>query len=321
MWYSISYANALIMDHSRPFHRFQLFFGINNRCVSLNAQKKDDDTEYGPPLKKKKKRKVQPKVSPSVVALDDTNALNSAAVSIKEANEITIKQEGAKRTARKQTKKPAGSPDPPFWITYSDVVTIQQHPTTLLPSSVRFTIRGNPRPLVRHRTTYGHMYNPSAPSQACFRKLVEQIIYEDEDMDEDDYDNYNSNSNRMDGVTTNGTFMRPFFHANDHLVMSIIFRRKRPKNHFVSGKPGPGRMRSDAPKEISPISSDIDNLAKFVLDAMNGLLYDDDKQIVSLHVTKLLDNEDPWEGSTEVYVRSIAEGDMDDGLVHAFRGP
>jgi Holliday junction resolvase RusA-like endonuclease len=32
---------------------------------------------------------------------------------------------------------------------------------------------------------------------------------------------------------------------------------------------------------------DLDNLAKSVLDALNGVIYQDDSQIVSLHMTKV----------------------------------
>jgi hypothetical protein len=47
-------------------------------------------------------------------------------------------------------------------------------------------------------------------------------------------------------------------------------------------------------------------LAKFVLDSLNGLLYEDDQSISSLHVTKLLDNEErDCRGSTEVCLRVL----------------
>lgn len=39
--------------------------------------------------------------------------------------------------------------------------------------------------------------------------------------------------------------------------------------------------------ELDTSKPDIDNVAKAVLDALNGVAYDDDKQVTSLHVTKL----------------------------------
>nr|DAN73502.1 MAG TPA: Endodeoxyribonuclease RusA [Caudoviricetes sp.] len=39
--------------------------------------------------------------------------------------------------------------------------------------------------------------------------------------------------------------------------------------------------------ELDTAKPDIDNVTKAVLDALNGVAYDDDKQVVSLRVTKL----------------------------------
>ena len=78
-------------------------------------------------------------------------------------------------------------------------------------------------------------------------------------------------------------------------------------------------MRENAPPQTSQTRTDVDNLTKFVLDSMNELLYEDDRQILSLHVTKVLDNEGLCEGSTEVYVRSINEKDVDI-LIHNSSG-
>lgn len=50
---------------------------------------------------------------------------------------------------------------------------------------------------------------------------------------------------------------------------------------------------------------DVDNLAKFTLDAMNGTVYTDDVQVVRLVVTKVYDNKDDCSGRTEVKVTAI----------------
>lgn len=39
--------------------------------------------------------------------------------------------------------------------------------------------------------------------------------------------------------------------------------------------------------ELDTSKPDIDNVSKAVLDALNGVAYDDDKQVTSLHVVKL----------------------------------
>ncbi len=56
---------------------------------------------------------------------------------------------------------------------------------------------------------------------------------------------------------------------------------KRPKTHFVSSNPQSGWIRQ-LYEGLIPHRSKIvvDNLAKFVLDSLNGLLYVDDRQII-----------------------------------------
>lgn len=58
--------------------------------------------------------------------------------------------------------------------------------------------------------------------------------------------------------------------------VSIFIHRELPKSR-------PKRLLA----ELDTSKPDIDNVAKAVLDALNGVAYDDDKQVVSLHVTKL----------------------------------
>jgi Holliday junction resolvase RusA-like endonuclease len=156
-------------------------------------------------------------------------------------------------------------------------------------SKLRFEICGSPRPLQRHRTSRFHTYNPSVKYQESFQDALKKLIFE-----------FHSES-----IET------PLFAATDYLEMTIIFRMKRPKSHFVNNKPGPGRLKKKAPSHLSSIRADVDNLSKFVLDSLNGLMYEDDRQIISIHATKLLDNVDPCDGSIEVYARSIEVDDVE----------
>lgn len=39
-------------------------------------------------------------------------------------------------------------------------------------------------------------------------------------------------------------------------------------------------------REIFPVRKDVDNIAKAILDGLNGVAYDDDGQIVDLHISK-----------------------------------
>ena len=173
-----------------------------------------------------------------------------------------------------------------YWLDNSDEVVFEYKEEIL--SAFRFKVRGNPRPLVRHRTSRGMVYNPSSGLQKSFRDQVIQI---------------------MASVDKNLT--APLFLEEDCLVMSVVLRMKRPMNHFVGSKPGPDRLKASAPRSFATRRSDVDNMVKFVMDSMNKLLYPDDRQIASLHVTKVLDNDGLCEGSTEICLRAVGEDDFD----------
>ncbi|KAG7368981.1 major facilitator superfamily MFS_1 protein [Nitzschia inconspicua] len=162
-----------------------------------------------------------------------------------------------------------------------------------------FKIRGNPRPLRRHRTSRGHVYNPSLKYQKSFREVVEQVLIRNLSTEKD--------GKREKTVTLEA----PIFAAEEPLIMTLVFRMKRPKSHFVNSRPGVHRLKTTAPSQSSAIRTDVDNLTKFVLDSMNQVLYDDDRQIMSIHATKLFDNEGMCDGSTELFVRSIADSDVE----------
>jgi Holliday junction resolvase RusA-like endonuclease len=208
-------------------------------------------------------------------------------------------------------------------------------------SLIHFTVRGNPLPLRRHRTRQGFIYNPSAAAQESFRSVVrrqlknlyrltnntsesdllsqsiEQIQRNslDEILITDDDDNKPTISSKA-----SSTFS-PVFSPNQQLAMTIIFNMRRPKNHFVASKSGPGRLRATYNSTMSQndgnklaicptTTSDVDNLAKFVLDSLNEILYEDDRQVVSLHAIKMYDSSCPnvdccCQGSTLICIKAI----------------
>lgn len=194
--------------------------------------------------------------------------------------------------AKKQRRKPSVDTDPEYWLldgretanlTLSESGELQ---------SLHFWVGGNPRSLQRHRTSRGFMYNPSAPAQRSFRTVIGQLL--DTEVHVDDLD--------------------PLF-GDALLSMTIVFRLKRPLKHFSANRPGPGRFRPSAPEALSPTRPDVDNLAKFILDSGNGLLYEDDCQILDLRVRKCLDDDGECRGSTEVRIERVAgetgEGDYE----------
>ena len=68
------------------------------------------------------------------------------------------------------------------------------------------------------------------------------------------------------------------------LCMHVEFYFPRPKNHYRTGKYN-GILKDSAP-HIHSNMPDIDNLSKFILDAMNEAFYDDDRQVVELNSHK-----------------------------------
>ena len=199
-----------------------------------------------------------------------------------EAEDAVPTDEKKKKKSTNKTRTKIKDELSHYWLNETDSVNFELRDGKV--SSLRFQIRGNPRPLVRHRTALGRTYNPSSNLQTSFQSAVFKILEE--------HDEYRV----------------PFFQEDDQLSMKVIFRMKRAKGHFLRGIPGPGRLKEDAPKATT-IRNDIDNLAKFVLDSMNKILYPDDRQITSIQLVKMYDTEDPYSGSTEVYVGVIMHDD------------
>jgi len=113
------------------------------------------------------------------------------------------------------------------------------------------TVEYPPTSLKRHRhTRSGHSYDPSAKDKLEFVGKV--------DLPE--------------------TLLK------GPLKATLDFYQKRPKSHYRSGRYAE-QMKDSAPK-YNTSRKDIDNLCKFILDALNKKLYDDDSQIIVLNSTK-----------------------------------
>jgi Holliday junction resolvase RusA-like endonuclease len=183
-------------------------------------------------------------------------------------------------------------------------------------SAVGFKVRGNPVPLARHRTYRGFVFNPSAKKQKQFCDVVLEMLpntcFQQNVSTDTDTDVPMPITKDVDTVI-------PVF-KDQVISIQIISRMKRPNKHFIANRPGPGRLRqssnddsvsgSVSVSDLQVTRTDVDNLAKFVLDSLNGVLYEDDKQVASLQVTKVYDHEDPYTGSTDVIIRVMNEKDL-----------
>ena len=82
----------------------------------------------------------------------------------------------------------------------------------------------------------------------------------------------------------------------------------RPNNDFKGSKREWGRLKRML-SLFCPICPDIDNLAKFGIDGLNGLICFDDSQVIKLVTYKLLNSEGECEGRTLVQVREYRTSD------------
>ncbi len=124
------------------------------------------------------------------------------------------------------------------------------------------------------------MYNPSQPKLNQFRSLLECLI-----------------------SPPSSTIVLPFLLTKIPLGARIVFKLRRPNVHFVNSRRERG-LRSSAPKKFVVGKADLDNLVKFVLDAMGGVAFADDQQISKLTCEKVWDVGD---GSTTCTLTELEE--------------
>ena len=144
-----------------------------------------------------------------------------------------------------------------------------------------FEVSGNPKALPRMRYFRNGFYNPARNNMHAFRAAVQQIL----------------------PLTVHG----PIFGKGVSVTLTVKFYMKRPNSDFVHDQRMAGNLRAALPI-TKPIRPDIDNLAKFVLDSCNGILYHDDCQVVKLVTFKLRDNRGDCMGRTVVEVSPFFDG-------------
>ena len=121
-------------------------------------------------------------------------------------------------------------------------------------------VPGVPKAQVRHRhTKRGHTYDPSAKDKKDF-------IYK--------LKTYNCGSPHK--------LVEPF---TGEIILMITFQFPWPKKWYRTGKYS-GLLKDNAPIEHT-IKPDIDNLLKFVMDAGNGVLWKDDRQVHQVQMKKI----------------------------------
>lgn len=117
-------------------------------------------------------------------------------------------------------------------------------------------VPGKPVPQKRHRSTFksGRIrnYDPSYKDKKRFKAIVYKLS--------------------------------PKMLPKGGINVSVTFYMSRPKSHHRTGKYS-HLLKSNAPK-VHVSKPDIDNLSKFIMDALQGILWEDDCHIVSLEARK-----------------------------------
>jgi hypothetical protein len=196
--------------------------------------------------------------------------------------------------AKRKSHKFEPEPEPiHFWANHTDEVVLKDDGEVKM---VKFTVKGNPVPLARHRTYRGYVFNPSAKKQQQFASVVLNMLPSSCFM----------NSTSILGSTTRTIdHVVPIFNGDEIIDVKLLCRMKRPKNHFRASIPGPGRLKETAPDSLFVTRKDVDNLAKFVLDSLNQIIYVDDKQIASLQILKIYDDDHCSSGATDVLIQRL----------------
>jgi len=92
----------------------------------------------------------------------------------------------------------------------------------------------------------------------------------------------------------------PYFPKTTMVSLVLTFRIRRPNTHYHGSVREDERLRPNM-QNCCVTGGDIDNLAKFVLDAMNGIAYHDDKQVCSINMKKRWCDDCTSDGSTTVH--------------------
>lgn len=151
------------------------------------------------------------------------------------------------------------------------------------PTICQFTVPGDPSPQSRYAIGKGgNKYDPSKAKKLQFRSAAQNSL----SLIESD---------------------KAMFGRDVVLSMSVVFRMRRPDSHFVGRNRASATLKSTAPSAVLVNRSDVDNLLKFVMDALNTVLYEDDKQVAAVHAFRLYDDSGTCEGYTTVRIEPVGD--------------
>ena len=167
--------------------------------------------------------------------------------------------------------------------------TVRDNETYLTDNVVSLTIHGEPKPEARPRVVHQRrsprgnkgkvksknapppirVYNPSTTDKQSFQYAAVQAV--------------------------SGVFrgQLPLFGGNHPIDIPIPFYFKRPLWHFLGGVCAPLNLKEEHRNDFPfHIGGDADNHLKFVLDALEGVVYKNDRQVVNITIQKNYTNTD-----------------------------
>ncbi len=104
----------------------------------------------------------------------------------------------------------------------------------------------------------------------------------------------------------------PYYGRDVPLNIECEFYRRLPNSHFRSDVRDESHIKylSTMVNAYDSSTPDVDNLVKFVMEAMQKTVYHDDVQVVMQSGVKMLDNEPPYDGRTIVRIRPLLVEDL-----------
>ena len=94
------------------------------------------------------------------------------------------------------------------------------------------------------------------------------------------------------------------------VTLDITFKYQSPKSHFIGGKVRDSTRIKPSMKHKWPLRGDIDNLDKFVLDGLQGIMYTNDKQVQKQSIRKIYHREGDCNGEIEIIAKTSQPGDL-----------
>ena len=159
----------------------------------------------------------------------------------------------------------------------------------LVQSELSLVLHGRPeaqrRPCMQRR---GNVYNPQGKQLVDTRTMIADILMCIGAIDES---------------------QKTVFDQDAKLKVQLTFFLPRPRSHLKKNAAGtwilPVAMRNSFHNLVTKKKVDLDNLSKFVLDAMNNVVYIDDTQVHILICSKVYDCESECNGRVIVTVQKI----------------